>query len=150
MWPFLFEWSRFPLLFLCFLLLLVFVHGEDSKQLKFLVIKTTITCDVKVMVELSEFLFFNIEEKVVHVEVVCTNSQLPIQVKQLKNRPGMTEDKLLFQVVLLCQQDADQHVELVKTNLAHSIPVQHVKHNHDLCPFPASHMTKEVIEQHIC
>ena len=53
------------------------------------------------MVELSEFLFFNIEEKVVHVEVVCTNSQLPIQVKQLKNRPGMTEDKLLFQVVLL-------------------------------------------------
>lgn len=51
---------------------------------------------------------------------------------------------------LLGQQDADQHVELVKTDLAHSVPVQHVKHNHDLCPVPASHVVKEVIEQHIC
>lgn len=53
------------------------------------------------MVELFEVLFLNIEEEVVHVEVVWTNSQLPVQVKQLKDRPGMAEDKLLFQVVLL-------------------------------------------------
>lgn len=54
----------------------------------------TVTCDVKA-VELFELLFFNIEEKVTQVEVGCTNSELPIQVKQLKNRPGVAEDKLL-------------------------------------------------------
>lgn len=52
------------------------------------------------MVELSEVIFLNIEEKLVHVEVLYTNFQLPIQVKQLKNRSGMAEDKLFFQVVL--------------------------------------------------
>ena len=38
----------------------------------------TVTSDVKVMVELSEFLSLNVEEKVVHMEVVRTNFQLPI------------------------------------------------------------------------
>lgn len=51
---------------------------------------------------------------------------------------------------LLCQQYANQHVELVKTDLAHGIPVQHIEHTHDLSPLPVSHMMKEVIEQHIC
>ena len=59
-----------------------------------------VTCDVEVIVEVSELLLFNIKEKVVHVQVVWANFELPIQVKQLKNRPGMAEDKLLFQMVL--------------------------------------------------
>lgn len=62
----------------------------------------------------------------------------------------MEEDKLFFQVVLLCQQYANQHVELVKSDLAHSIPVQHVKHDHDLSPFQVRHVVKKVIEQHVC
>lgn len=56
------------------------------------------------MVQVSELLFFNFEEKVVHVEVGWANFQLPIQVKQLKNRPGMAENKLLFQMVLLWEK----------------------------------------------
>lgn len=51
---------------------------------------------------------------------------------------------------LLCQQYAHQHVELVKTNLAHRVPVQHVEHNCDLVPCQVSHMMKEVVKQHIC
>ena len=64
-----------------------------------------VTCDVEVIVEVSELLFFNIKEKVVHVQVVWANFQLPIQVKQLKNRPGMAEDKLLFQMVLFWEKN---------------------------------------------
>ena len=60
----------------------------------------TVTGDVQVAIEVLELLFFDMEEKVVHVEVLCTNFQLTIQVQQLKHGPGVAEDKLLFQVVL--------------------------------------------------
>lgn len=60
----------------------------------------SVTCDVKVMEKVSEFLLFNIEEKSVHFKMGCIYFQLPIQVEQVKNRPGMAVHKLIFQMVL--------------------------------------------------
>lgn len=60
----------------------------------------TVTCDVQVTIEVSEFLLLDVEEEVVHAEVLCTDFQLPIQVQQLKHGPGVAVDELLFQVVL--------------------------------------------------
>lgn len=73
----------------------------------------TVTFDVKVMVELSEFLVFNVDEKVVHAELLCTNFHLPILVKQLKDRPGMAEDKLCFQMVLFWEKEIRQETVLL-------------------------------------
>lgn len=52
------------------------------------------------MEKVSEFLLFNIEEKSVVLEIGCTYIQLPIQIKQLKDWPGMAVQKVVFQMVL--------------------------------------------------
>lgn len=52
------------------------------------------------MEKLSEFLLFNVEEKSVHLKIGCTYFQLPIQVKQVKNWPGMAVHELIFQMIL--------------------------------------------------
>lgn len=92
----------------------------------------SVTCDVKVMEKVSEFLLFNIEEKSVVLEIGRTYIHLPVQIKQLKDWPGMAVHKVVFQMVLMCQQYANQHIELVKTNLSYSCPVQEVKYHPDL------------------
>jgi hypothetical protein len=60
----------------------------------------SVTCDVKVMEKVSEFLLFNIEEKSVVLEIGRTYIHLPVQIKQLKDWPGMAVHKVVFQMVL--------------------------------------------------
>lgn len=56
------------------------------------------------MKELFEFLFLNIEEKSIRVEVAGSNSELAVQIKQIKNRPGVAVHKLFFQMVLFARE----------------------------------------------
>lgn len=50
---------------------------------------------------------------------------------------------------LMSEQDAHQHVELIKANLPGGVPVQQVKHQHDLPPCQVSHIVEKVIKLQI-
>lgn len=50
---------------------------------------------------------------------------------------------------LMCQHYANQHIELVKTNLSYSRPVQEVKYHLDLGVGQVGHVPEEMKEQHI-